>query len=102
MPTHIRLDSGLEFLAKAVQSWITGVGARTAYIAPGSPRENGYVKSFNGKLREELLDCEVFNTRWASRLCHRRRRRSLTSSQRARCAKLTASLRSFLNNFLSF
>jgi transposase InsO family protein len=49
-------------VAKAVQGWITGIGAKTAYIEPGSPWENGYVESFNGKLRDELLDCEVFNT----------------------------------------
>ena len=53
---------GPEFVAEAVQGWIAGVGARTAYIGPGSPWENGYVESFNGKLRDELLDCEVFNT----------------------------------------
>ena len=53
---------GPEFVAKAVRGWIAGVGAKTAYIAPGSPWENGYVESFNGKLRDELLDAEVFNT----------------------------------------
>ena len=62
VPAHIRSDNGPEFVAKAVQSWITGVGARTAYIVPGSPWENGYVESFNGKLRDELLEGEVFNT----------------------------------------
>ena len=62
VPAHIRSDNGPEFVAKAVKGWIAGVGARTAYIAPGSPWENGYVESFNGKLRDELLDCEVFNT----------------------------------------
>jgi putative transposase len=62
VPAHIRSDNGPEFVAKAVQGWIAGVGATTAYIAPGSPWENGYVESFNGKLRDELLDCEVFNT----------------------------------------
>jgi transposase InsO family protein len=45
-----------------VKGWISGVGAKTAFIEPGSPWENGYVESFNGKLRDELLDCEVFNT----------------------------------------
>jgi transposase InsO family protein len=45
-----------------VKSWITGVGAKTAFIEPGSPWENGYVESFNGKLRDELLNAEVFNT----------------------------------------
>jgi putative transposase len=62
VPAHIRSDNGPEFVAKAVKEWVASVGARTAYIAPGSPWENGYVESFNGKLRDELLDCEVFNT----------------------------------------
>ena len=62
MSAHIRSDNSPEFVAKAVKEWVAGVGARTAYIAPGSPWENGYVESFNGKLRDELLDCEVFNT----------------------------------------
>jgi transposase InsO family protein len=53
---------GPEFAATAVKGWISGVGAKTAFIEPGSPWENGYVESFNGKLRDDLLDCEVFNT----------------------------------------
>jgi putative transposase len=61
-PSHIRSDNGPEFAATAVKEWITGVGAKTAYIEPGSPWENGYVESFNGKFRDELLACEVFNT----------------------------------------
>src|ERR671912_1502065 len=60
VPGHIRSDNGPEFVAKAVQKWITAVGAKTAYIAPGSPWENGYVESFNARLRDELLDREVF------------------------------------------
>ena len=47
VPGHIRSDNGPEFVAKAVQAWITGVGSKTAYIARGSPWENGYVESFN-------------------------------------------------------
>jgi putative transposase len=62
VPAHIRSDNGPEFAAKAVRGWIAGVGARTAFIEPGSPWENGYVESFNGKLRDELLDGEVFHT----------------------------------------
>ena len=62
VPAHIRSDNGPEFAATAVKGWISGVGAKTAFIEPGSPWENGYVESFNGKLRDELLDCEVFNT----------------------------------------
>ena len=60
VPGHIRSDNGPEFVAKAVQEWITAVGARTAYIAPGSPRENGCIESFNARLRDELLDGEIF------------------------------------------
>jgi len=60
VPGHVRSDNGPEFVAKAVQEWITAVGARTAYIAPGSPWENGYVESFNARLRDELLDGEIF------------------------------------------
>jgi putative transposase len=60
VPGHIRSDNGPEFVAKAVRAWITGVGAKTAYIEPGSPWENGYVESFNARLRDELLDGEIF------------------------------------------
>jgi putative transposase len=61
-PAFIRSDNGPEFIAIAVRGWIDGVGARTAFIEPGSPWQNGYVESFNGKLRDELLNAEVFNT----------------------------------------
>jgi putative transposase len=61
-PAFIRSDNGPEFIAIAVRGWIDGVGAKTAFIEPGSPWENGYVESFNGKLRDELLNAEVFNT----------------------------------------
>lgn len=60
VPEHIRSDNGPEFVAKIVREWIATVGAKTAYIEPGSPWENGYCESFNGKLRDELLDGEVF------------------------------------------
>jgi transposase InsO family protein len=60
VPGHVRSDNGPEFIAKAVQDWITAVGAKTAYIAPGSPWENGFVESFNARLRDELLDGELF------------------------------------------
>jgi putative transposase len=62
VPGHVRSDSGPEFAATAVKGWITGVGARTAFIEPGSSWENGHVESFKGKLRDELLNTEVFNT----------------------------------------
>jgi putative transposase len=60
VPGHVRSDNGPEFVATAVQAWITAVGAKTAYIAPGSPWENGFVESFNARLRDELLDGEIF------------------------------------------
>ena len=60
VPGHIRSDNGPEFIAKAVREWIVAVGARTAFIEPGSPWENGYCESFNSKLRDELLNCEIF------------------------------------------
>ena len=80
VPAHIRSNSGPKFVARAVQGWITGVGAKTAYIAPGSPWEGCYVESFNGKLRDELLNCEVFNTlREAQVLIEQRRQRYNTA-----------------------
>ena len=60
VPGHIRSDNGPEFIAKALQEWIGAVGAKTAYIAPGSPWENGFVESFNARLRDELLNGEIF------------------------------------------
>jgi putative transposase len=62
IPAHIRSDQGPEFVANAVKGWIVGVGATTAYIEKGSPWENGYVESFNARLRDELLNGEVFHT----------------------------------------
>ena len=60
VPAHIRSDNGPEFIAEAVREWIAAVGARAAYIEPGSPWENGYCESFNAKLRDELLNGEIF------------------------------------------
>jgi len=60
VPGHIRSDNGPEFIAKAVRNWIAAVGAKTAYIMPGSPWENGFIESFNARLRDELLDGEIF------------------------------------------
>jgi transposase InsO family protein len=60
IPGHIRSDNGSEFIATAVRNWIAAVGAKTAYIEKGSPWENGYIESFNGKLRDELLNGEIF------------------------------------------
>ena len=60
VPERLRSDNGPEFVAKAVQDWIAAVGAKAAYIAPGSPWENGFIESFNARLRDELLDGEIF------------------------------------------
>src|SRR5512136_3461064 len=60
IPEHIRSDNGPECIAKAVQEWIAAVGAKTAYTTPGSPWENGFIESFNARLRDELLDGEIF------------------------------------------
>lgn len=62
VPGHLRSDNGPEFTAKAVRQWLGKVGVTTLYIEPGSPWENGYVESFNGKLRDELLNAEIFDT----------------------------------------
>src|SRR5262249_54425221 len=62
IPAYIRSDNGPEFVTKAVQEWIAVVGAKTAYIERGSPWENGYIESFNARLRDELLDGEIFYT----------------------------------------
>ena len=71
VPDHIRSDNGPEFTAKAVRAWLGSVGSRTLYIEPGSPWENGYIESFNGKLRDELLDREVFYVTFSIRgVCH--------------------------------
>ena len=60
VPEHIRSDNGPEMTAKIVRNWLANVGAKTLYIEPGSPWENGYCESFNGKLRDELLNGEIF------------------------------------------
>ena len=64
VPQHIRSDNGPEFAAKAVRSWLSRIGVQTLFITPGSPWENGYIESFNGRLRDELLDRELFDTLW--------------------------------------
>ncbi len=61
-PAYIRSDNGPEFIAHSVRDWIAAVGAKTAYIEPGSPWENGYCESFNARFRDELLNGEIFYT----------------------------------------
>jgi putative transposase len=61
-PEHIRSDNGSEFTALAVREWLERLEVKTLYIEPGSPWENGYIESFLGKLRDELLNGEIFDT----------------------------------------
>jgi putative transposase len=86
VPEHIRSDNGPEFTAKAVRRWLRRVGVQTLFIEPGSPWENGYIESFNGKLRDECLNLERFDTlletqvlveRWRLEYNHRRPHSSL-------------------------
>ena len=60
VPSYIRSDNGPEFIAEAVRDWIKAVGAKTAYIELGSPRENGYCEGFSRRMRDELLNGEIF------------------------------------------
>ena len=62
IPEHIRSDNGPEMVAKRLRQWLARLGTKAVYIAPGSPWENGYCESFNGKLRDELLTGEIFYT----------------------------------------
>ena len=62
VPKHIRSDNGSEFTAKKIRTWLTELRVKTLFIEPGSPWENGYIESFNGKLRDELLNREIFTT----------------------------------------
>ena len=75
VPDYIRSDNGPEFTAQAVRDWLKAVGVKTLYIEPGSPWENGYVESFNGKLRDELLNLEIFDTLWEAKVLAERWRR---------------------------
>ena len=75
VPAHIRSDNGPELTAKAVREWLRRVGVKTLYIEQGSPWENGYVESLNGKLRDELLDRERFDTLHEARVLIERWRR---------------------------
>ena len=74
-PAYIRSDNGPEFTAKAVREWLERVEVQTLFIEPGSPCENGYVESFNGKFRDELLNGEIFYTLEEARVLIERWRR---------------------------
>jgi len=69
------LDNGAEFTARAVRDWLRAVGVKTLYIEPSSRWENGNIESFNGKLRDELLQGEIFDTLWEAKVLTQRWRR---------------------------
>ena len=75
VPEYIRSDHGAEFTARAVRDWLQAVGVKTLYIEPGSPWQNGYIESFNGKLRDELLNGEIFDTLWEAKVLMERWRK---------------------------
>ena len=75
VPTYIRSDNGAEFTATKVRDWLARIGVKTLFIEPGSPWENGYVESFNGKLRDELLAREQFDTLLEAKILIERWRR---------------------------
>jgi len=84
-PEHIRSDNGPEFTAKAVRNWLGRIGVETLFIEPGSPWENGYNESFNGKLRDELLNGEVFYTLKEAQLLRERWRQEYNTFQATQC-----------------
>jgi putative transposase len=75
VPQNLRSDNGGEFTATAVRHWLQRIGVKPLYIEPGSPWENGYIESFNGKLRDEFLNGEIFDTLLEARVLIERWRR---------------------------
>ena len=79
VPAHFRSDNGPEFTAELIRLWLKRLDVQTLFIEPGSPWENGYVESFNGKLRDELLDREIFYTLTEAKILIERWRREYNS-----------------------
>ena len=79
VPEHIRSDNGAEFTAIAVREWLSAARVRTLFIEPGSPWENGYNERFNGTLRDELLNGEIFYTLKAAQILIEQWRRHYNS-----------------------
>lgn len=80
VPEHIRSDNGSEFTVKAVRKRLEDLGVKTLFIEPGSPWEKGYNESFNGKLRDELLNLEVFYTLKEAQVLIERWRKEFTAA----------------------
>jgi transposase InsO family protein len=74
-PAYLRSDNGSEFTSGRIRNWLKQVRVKTLFIEPGSPWENGYIESFNGKLRDELLNLEIFDTLVEARVLIERWRR---------------------------
>jgi putative transposase len=75
-PDYLRSDNGSEFTADVVRQWLGRLSVKTAFIEPGSPWENGYIESFNGKMRDELLNGEIFDTMLEARVITEQWRRT--------------------------
>ena len=89
VPEHIRSDNGAEMTAKVVRNWLTKMGAKTLFIKPGSPWENGYCESSNGKLRDEPLNGEIFYSLKEAQVPHRAMAKALQHRQAALIARLS-------------
>jgi putative transposase len=81
VPDYVRSDNGPEFTAHCVRDWLERVDVKTLFIEPGSPWENGYVESFNGKLRDELLNREIFDTLLEAKVLIERWRRAYNTTR---------------------
>jgi transposase InsO family protein len=81
IPAYIRSDNGPEFTAKKVRGWLNTLGVKPLFIEPGSPWENGYIESFNGKLRDELLNLEIFDTLYEAKILIERWRREYNTER---------------------
>jgi putative transposase len=62
VPDNLQSDNAAEFTSELVRQWLERLGVKTLFIEPGSPRENGYIETFSGKLRDEVLNGEIFDT----------------------------------------
>jgi len=90
LPQYIRSDNGPEFVALELRKWLTSLGVSTLFIEPGSPRENGYIESFNGKFRDEYLAGELYDTLMKAQILTERRRLALQFNQAAQFFGLPA------------
>ena len=81
IPGYIRSDNGPEFVSKELRRWLNALGVKTLYIEPGSPWENGYIESFNGKLRDELLNREIFDTLFEAKVLVERWRKEYNTKR---------------------